>query len=321
MALIRRVWGRLRRAARGWLAGWRPGEIVALDDHLWRCIDPEARLERIACGFRFTEGPVWLPQAQTLLFSDIPADRIYAWDGARIAIFRSPSHKANGLALDRHGRLLMCEHATRRLSRQEADGTTTILTSSYGGQRLNSPNDAIARSDGLIYFTDPPYGIRPEQQELPHQGVYALNPDTGTLTLVTADLDHPNGLAFSPDEALLYVDDSASRHIYVFDVRADGRLENRRLFCDMGPEGVPMGGNPDGMTVDYAGHLYCSGPGGVWILDPAGRQLGLIAMREKPSNCAWGDIDRCTLYITAQTSLYRLRVQIGGAIVEKHHEA
>ncbi len=309
MALIRRGWGRLQRTLRARLAAWRPGRLVALDDRLWQCIAPDARLEHIAGGFRFTEGPVWRPQTKTLLFSDIPADRIYAWDGARVAIHRSPSHHANGLALDRQGRLLACEHSARRLSRQEADGAIITLADRYASKRLNSPNDVTVRSDGLIYFTDPPYGIRPEQQEALHQGVYTLNPDTGALALVIADLDRPNGLAFSPDEALLYVDDSARRQVYVCDVQADGRLENRRIFCDMNG---PAGGNPDGMAVDDAGHLYCTGPGGVWVLDPAGKQLGLIAMREKPSNCAWGDADRRTLYITAQTSLYRLRTRIGG---------
>jgi len=310
MALIRRGWGRLQRTLRARLAAWRPGRIVALDDRLWQCIAPDARLEHIAGGFRFTEGPVWLPQTKTLLFTDIPADRIYAWDGARVAVFRSPSRHANGLALDRQGRLLACEHSARRLSRQEADSAIVTLADRWAGKPLNSPNDVTVRSDGLIYFTDPPYGIRPEQQELPHQGVYALNPDTGTLALASADLERPNGLAFSPDEALLYVDDSARKQIYVFDVQADGRLENRRLFCDMNGSIV---GNPDGMAVDRSGHLYCTGPGGVWLLDPTGRQLGIIAMREKPSNCTWGDADRRTLYITAQASVYRLRTRLGGA--------
>jgi gluconolactonase len=276
--------------------------------------------EQVATGFRFTEGPVWIHDRKSLLFSDIPANRIYelASDG-RPATFREPSGNSNGLTRDKEGRLIACEHGNRRVTRTEADGSVTVLAESFGGKRLNSPNDVVVKSDGAIYFTDPSYGIKPEEQEQPVQGVYRLSPDTKELTLVADDLARPNGLAFSPDEKKLYIDDSERRHIRVFAVREDGSLTGGTPFHDMN---IATPGAPDGMKVDVAGHVYCTGAGGVWVFDPAGNHLGTIVTPKKPSNCAWGDEDWRTLYITAETSLYKIRVNTPGMnVLENRAEA
>ena len=267
--------------------------------------------ELLATGFEFTEGPIWLPDG-FLLFSDIPADRIYRWTPERgCEVWREPSGSSNGLTLDREGRLVACEHATRRVSLTKTNGTVITLADRYQGKRLNSPNDAVVKSDGTIYFTDPPYGIEPEQQEQPCNGVYRILPD-GTLELLINDFDRPNGLAFSPDESVLYIDDSPRRHVRAFDVRADGTLTSGRIFADMDH---PQHGSPDGMKVDEAGHLYATGATGIWVFEPDGNHLGVIVTPEIPANCAWGDAYRQSLYITARTSLYRVRVKVPGLAV------
>jgi sugar lactone lactonase YvrE len=265
--------------------------------------------ERIATGFQFTEGPIWHAHGY-LLFSDIPADRIYRWSPQEgIQTHRQPSGNANGLTIDREGRLIACEHGNRRVSRTEADGSITPLATHHQGRRLNSPNDVVVRSDGSIYFTDPPYGVEYAARELDVQGVYRISPD-GTLTLLVDDFDRPNGLAFSPDERILYVDDSVRRHIRAFDVQPDGTLSNGRWFADM-PS--PETGSPDGMKLDTEGHLYVTGPSGTWLFDPQGNHLGTLVTAEKPANLAFGDADRRTLYITARTSLYHVRTRFPGA--------
>jgi gluconolactonase len=264
--------------------------------------------ERLATGFQFTEGPVWMPEGY-LLFSDIPANRIYRWGSERGAeVWREPSGQANGLTIDHEQRLIACEHRNRRVTRTEADGTITVLADRYGDGRLNSPNDVVTKSDGSVYFTDPPYGIEPHEREQPCNGVYCLHPD-GTLMLVAADFERPNGLAFSPDERILYIDDSGRRHMRAFDVRADGTLADGRILADMDH---PQPGSPDGMKVDMEGHLYVAGATGVWVFEPDGTRLGIIVPPERPANCAWGDADAKTLYITARTSLYRVRVKVAG---------
>lgn len=269
--------------------------------------------EQLATGFEFTEGPVWHPDGY-LLFSDIPASRIYTWrpDGAA-TVWREPSGNSNGLTLDRQGRLVACEHGNRRVSRTETDGSVVALADRYDGKRLNSPNDVVIKSDGTIYFTDPPYGIEPpygvesELREQPCNGVYRIR--DGEIELLLADFVRPNGLAFSPDETLLYIGDSRRRHVRALNVLPDGTLGSSRVIADMDH---PQPGSPDGMKVDTEGHLYVAGATGVWVFEPDGTHLGVIVTPERPANCAWGDADGKTLYITARTSLYRVRVQVPG---------
>jgi gluconolactonase len=267
--------------------------------------------ERLATGYQFTEGPIWMLEG-FLLFSDIPASRIYRWStNEGSSVWRFPSGNSNGLTRDLDGRLIACEHGNRRVTRTERDGSVVSIADRFEGGRLNSPNDVVLKSGGAIYFTDPPYGIQPEQREQPYNGVYRISPD-GSMSLVADDFERPNGLAFSPDESILYIDDSYYRHIRAFDVRADGSLANSRVIGSMDH---PQPGSPDGMKVDTEGNLYVTGATGVWVFEPDGTRLGVIVPPERPANCAWGDEDRKTLYITAQTSLYRVRVKVPGCSV------
>lgn len=270
----------------------------------------KAGIVKVASGFQFTEGPVWSANGKYLLFSDIPANKILKLtpDG-RTTVFRQPSGNSNGLTYDEQERLIACEHSNRRVTRTEKDATITVLANKFEGVKLNSPNDVVVKCDGSIYFTDPPYGIQPEQQEQSVRGVYRLSSEERELSLVADDFTRPNGLAFSPDESRLYIDDSKLRHIRIFDVQSDGSLSNGRIFCDMN---IERPGSPDGMKIDIQGNVYCTGPGGVWVLDPDGTHLGTIVTPELPSNCAWGDDDRQSLYITARTSIYKIRTNVPG---------
>ena len=271
--------------------------------------DDSAKLEKVAGGFQFIEGPIWHPDG-FLLFSDIPADIIYKFtSNQQVEVFRRPSGKANGNTLDKENRLVTAEHENRRVSRTEKDGQVIALADRYEGKRFNSPNDLVVKSDGSIYFTDPSYGVSKEQEELGFYGVYRLAPD-GKLTLLVKDLVLPNGLAFSPDEQKLYVNNSEARYIAVYDVKPDGTVTNERLFADLKDAG--QGGAPDGLKVDLEGNVYSTGPGGVWIFSPDGKVLGKISVPETATNVAWGESDRKTLYITANTSLYRIRLKIAG---------
>jgi gluconolactonase len=302
--------GLLLLAVVGTLAGGaEPAGSLKVELPAFRDLVPEgARIEKLADGFRFTEGPVWNSEG-FLLFSDIPANQIKKWSpGGGVTTFREPSGNSNGLTYDRQRRLIACEHSTRRVTRTDPDGAITVLAERYDGKRLNSPNDAVVKSDGSIYFTDPPYGIRPEQSELGFYGVYRIAPD-GNLTLVVKDFERPNGLALSPDEKRLYIADSQRGHIRVFDVQSSGTLTHGRLFAEMKSE---ADGAPDGMKVDTRGNIYCTGPGGVWVFSPDGKHLGTIQPPEVPANCGWGDPDSKTLYMTARTGLYRIRCSVPG---------
>ena len=270
---------------------------------------PDAKVEKIAEGFRFTEGPIWHPEG-FLLFSDIPDNTIYKWQpGKETEIFRQPSGNANGNTLDNLGRLISAEHGNRRVSLTAENGEILTLADQYQGKKLNSPNDLVVKSDGSIYFTDPPYGIKSEQEELGFYGVYRLAQD-GSLTLLVDDFVRPNGIAFSPDETKLYVNDSDEGHIRVFDVQSNGTLANGRLFAALKPPSEQ--GAADGMKVDIEGNVYSTGPGGVWIFAPDGELLGIIETPEPPANIAWGDRNYKTLYITARNSIYRIRLNIEG---------
>ena len=295
------------------------GDFEVCQEEFSSIINEKSRVEKVATGFQFVEGPVWNLQEGFLLFSDIPADQILRWSPKEeVTVFRKPSGNSNGLTYDRKGRLIVCQHGNRRVTRIEKDGTETVLADRYRGKRLNSPNDVVVKSEGSVYFTDPPYGIgasddltRPEKQELPFQGVFRLDPEEGELTLLVDDFDRPNGLAFSPDEKVLYVADSyfGNRHIRAFDVSPEGMLHNSRVFAETKTEEPAP---PDGMKVDVEGNLYVSAAGGIWVFSKDGRKLGKIRTPETPANCAWGGADMKTLYITAVTSLYLIRLKIPG---------
>jgi gluconolactonase len=285
------------------------------DDRLLGVIAPDTKLEVALTGFQFTEGPAWHPYEQKLTFSDIIGNTIYRWHpGEDPVIVRLNSHLANGNTYDREGRLLTCHHGTSCVTRTEADGQRTVLASHYQGRQLNSPNDIVVRHDGSIYFTDPTsgreerYGI-PREPELPFSGVYRLDPESGELTLLVDDFDRPNGLCFSPGESQLFVNDTARFHIRVFDILPDGTLANGRLWAETTGNGI---GVPDGMKFDAAGMLYVCGPGGVHIFAPDTTCLGVIMIPEQAANFCWGAPDLCTLYITATTSIYQVRMNHPG---------
>ncbi len=262
--------------------------------------------QKVRGDFQFLEGPVWVLARNELIFSDIPASRIYRYAPATnsFSVFREPSGQANGNALDPQGRLVTCEHENRRISRMEADGTVVPLATHYEGKRLNSPNDIVCRSDGGVYFSDPPYGVKAELRELDFQGVFRVSPDGKTLTLLVRDFIKPNGLAFSPDEKILYIADTEVGHIRAFDVNADGTITNSRVFCKVE--------RPDGFRVDIKGNLYISAVKSVEIFDRTGKKFGEITLPQRPANVAFGDPDRKTLYICARTGFYKARVAIPG---------
>ena len=302
------------------------GTIVRKDPSLDEIVPASATIEKIAQGFQFTEGPVWHPDGY-LLFSDPNNNVIYRWtpDG-QVSIYRTKSgykgfdigeyHQpgSNGLTLDREGRLTINEHGNRRVTRLEKNGVVTVLADRFEGKRLNSPNDLVYRSDGALYFTDPPFGLPKvyddPRKELPYSGVFCLF--KGKLHLVSKDLLGPNGLAFSPDEKYLYVDnwDVKKKIVMRYEVAPDGALSNGKVFFDM--TSAPGEEALDGMKVDLAGNLYVSGPGGVWIISPQGKHLGMIQPTQLPANMAWGDEDGRTLYMTARTAVYRVRLNIAG---------
>ncbi len=213
------------------------------------------------------------------------------------------------MTYDTERRLIICEHGNRRISRIEKDGAHTVLADRFHGKRLNSPNDVVVRSDGMIFFTDPPYGIKPEEKELPFNGAFRLDPESRELSLLVQDFDRPNGLAFSPDERTLYIADTPKRHIRAFEANPDGKLSDSRLFAEIQSEEP---GNPDGMKVDVEGNLYVAAAGGIWIFTSDGEPVGIIRTPERPANCAWGGNDWRTLFITARESLYNIRLNVPG---------
>lgn len=278
-------------------------------------IDPSTELEQVASGFEFVEGPIWHPAEAHLTFSDIVGNTMYRWsEVGGLHVFRRPSHMANGNAYDRQGRILTCEHATSRVTRTVQGGALEVLASHFQGRELNSPNDIVVKRDGGIYFTDPTSGRSerwgvPRPQQLNFQGVYRLDPASQALALLVDDFDKPNGLCFSPDERLLYVNDTARAHIRVFDVLPGGALANGRLWAGLEPLGV---GVADGMKCDAAGNIYCTGPGGIHVFDPAARLLGVILTPQQAANCCFGGPDLRALYITATTAVYRLALRAPG---------
>lgn len=274
---------------------------VRFDDGL-SAIVRDQPWDLVAQDLGFTEGPVWLPDGQ-LLFSDIPNSRIHRWRDGELGVYREPSGQSNGLTLDPQMRLISCEHETRRVSREDGGAAVPIATH-FEGKRLNSPNDVIVRSDGRIFFSDPPYGITEEQRELPYNGLFSVDPH-GELSLLSTDFDRPNGLALSPDERTLYVADTPRRHVRAFDVAPTGTLSNGRVFAEMREDG-----RPDGMKVDREGRLFVCATT-VQVFDAGGKPLGVIDCPHMPANCTWGE-DGATLFITARTSVYRTRIETIG---------
>ncbi|MET0851082.1 MAG: SMP-30/gluconolactonase/LRE family protein [Candidatus Rokuibacteriota bacterium] len=296
------------------------------DAGLHDLVSPDAVVERVAGGLTFTEGPVW--RGGALFFSDIPNKRIARWrrlaEGPELTTYAVGM--SNGLTLDRQGRVLAAEHDGRRVSRVADDGSRTVLAERFEGKRLNSPNDIVVKSDGSVYFTDPPYAVQPSTpgvarppewwkkpiagKEQGCHGVYRIAPDGG-IQLLVDDFALPNGLAFSPDESVLYVDDSAAKHIRAFTVRHDGTLAGSRVLLEMASDDP---GVPDGLKVDRQGNVFCTGPGGVWVCRANGTFLGRIVLPELPANLAWGE-DGSALFLTARTSVYRLPTKTRGALI------
>lgn len=295
-----------------------PVSRLGSGDALRAVLAPGAKLEKIAGGFKFTEGALFERKTNSVLFSDQPTSTINRYDVATgtLSVFRADPVTPNGNTFDAANRLIGCEHRTRRVSRTDADGRIVTLAYLYNGKRLNSPNDVVVKADGAIYFTDPPYGLPnlSEGKEQPVNGVYRIAP-TGAVTLLTSDFAMPNGLAFSPDEKVLYINDSEKQTIRAYDVARDGTLTNGRAFADLHNPG--KSGVPDGMKVDRAGNVFSTGAGGVWVIAPTGKTIGIIETPETAANCAFGGADGKTLYITASTGLYRIGLAGAGMVPGK----
>jgi gluconolactonase len=287
-------------------------ELTAASPKFWNLFEHDAKLTTVGTGFGFTEGPVWDP-AGFLYLSDEETNKIFR-------LYTADGHKEELVALgdpdgntyDRGRHLIDCASVLRAIIQLDEKGHYTVLADRYEGKKFNSPNDVIVGPDGAIYFTDPTLDLpKGGKQEIPFQGVYRLGPG-GRVQLITKELAQPNGLAFSPDGKKFYVDDSEQRNIRVYDFDSDGSLKNGRIFAD--EPGGKGDGVPDGIKVDQQGNLYVTGPGGIWVWDPEGQHLGTITLPEQPANLAWGDADYSTLYITATTSVYRLKTKARGYV-------
>src|SRR6266481_5441984 len=289
----------------------RTFKLTAESPKFWKLVDDGAKLTKVAGDFGFTEGPVW-DESGFLYISDEEKNKIYRVfsDGRKEELISLGDPDGN--TYDKQHRLIDCASVLRAMIAVTPDGKYTVLADRYEGKKLNSPNDVVIGPDGAIYFTDPTLDlVEGQQQEIPFQGVYRLDP-TGGVRLLTKDLTQPNGLAFSPDGKHLYVDDSEKRNIRVYDFAKDGALSNGRIFGE--EPGGKNDGVPDGIKVDHDGNLFVTGPRGIWVWDPQGHHLGTIEMPEQPANLAWGDDDHRTLYITATTSVYRLPTKARGFV-------
>jgi len=306
------------------------GQITRFDRAIDSLVGPESRLEPVAKGFHWVEGPVWNGPGRFLLFSDIPANAIYRWSaesgtsvflersgysGATRFLGREPG--SNGLVYDSRSRLVICAHGDRKIFRLEPDGRRTLLADRYGGLRLNSPNDAVYRANGDLYFTDPPFGLPrafdDPAKELPYSGVYRLDRN-GALSLLLSEIKAPNGIAFSPDERVLYLTDvDPARPAWLaYDVLPGGGLANGRILLDAAPFMRTRQGGPDGIKVDRSGNIFGAGPGGVYVIQPDGRLLGILETGTATSNVAWGE-DCSTLFVTADQTIWRIRLRTRGA--------
>jgi len=279
--------------------------VEIIDESMREILHDETSLRCVAEGMKFTEGPAWFADGEFLLFSDIPGDTIYRRrEGGRAEVWRRPSRNANGNTVDLQGRLITCEHGSRTLTRTESDGSVVTLAATYKGKKLNSPNDAVVKSDGTIWFTDPPYGINPKRSEQPANYVFRLDEGAAEPVAVTADLSRPNGLCFSPDEELLYIADSDTKlhHIRRFRVLADSTLEGGEVFVTI------ENGVPDGIRVDSEGRLYSTSAEGVCVYSPEGKLLGKIRTPATAANCTFGGADGTSLFITATDRVWSVRL-------------
>jgi len=293
--------------------------IDAKSDAIYELVEKGSNVERLATGFTFTEGPIWHPTEHYLLFSDMPGDvrRKYTPDGTVVEV-RNFSNKCNGMTYDADLNLLVCEHVTSSLVREGRDGSREIIAQEFEGEELNSPNDVCVHSSGAIYFSDPWYGRmpgfgHPRTRRLGFQGVYRIPAGGGDLELIVdkEEFDMPNGLCFSPDESLLYINDTPRAHIKVWDADADGSISNGRMFFEGVGSGVIEEGIPDGMKCDERGNIWVTGPGGVWVISPEGEHLGTILVPENTGNMSWGGDDWHTLFIPSSTSLYAIETIVG----------
>jgi len=305
------------------------GTIERLDPRFDRLVPKEARVERIAEGFDWSEGPVWDKNGQFLLFSDVPLNTVFKWqEGKGVSVFLKPSGYtgtvarggepgSNGLLMDGRGRLILCQHGDRRVARLEADGKFLTLADKYMGKRFNSPNDVVRKSNGDLYFTDPPYGLtglnNDPAKELDFNGVYRLSHSDGTVTLLTKEMTFPNGIALSPDEKTLYVANSDPKKAIwmAFPIKDDGTIGPGRVFADVTSSARTKKGLPDGMKVDASGNLFATGPGGVLVFAPDGTHLGSFNTGQATANCGWGE-DGSVLYITADMYIGRVRLTTKG---------
>lgn len=293
------------------------GELDTKTPEFEKLIAKDAKVEKLAGGYKFTEGPIWLRDGR-LAFSDIPNDVVHVYDpkSKKVGDFRRPSAQTNGNTLDSDGHVVSCEHAGRRVVHIDQNGIVKTLVDRYDGKRLNSPNDVVLNAKGDMYFTDPPYGLPRQDQdpgkEIPFNGVYRYVAETGKVDVLTKDLTRPNGLAFSPDEKTLYVanSDPAKKLWMSYPVNPDGMLGVGKVFFDVTTN--TEDGLPDGLRVDTKGNVWATGPGGVWVFSPEGKHLGTVRPAEVPANCAFGDADGKTLYMTARTGLYRIRTKVEG---------
>ena len=298
--------------------------IEQVAPELDRIVSQDQEIEELGKGYSIAEGPLWHAGGGYLLFSNIRDNLRLKWkEGEGITVDGENTNQANGLTWDAQGRLVICEGGARRMTRREADGSITVVADNYEGVKLNHPNDVVVKSDGSIYFSDP--GVSDPELDMDFSGVYRVSADLSTIDLLVRDCVLPNGLCFSPDESVLYIDDSMGvstnqddmfrsvGNIRAFDVQPDGTLTNDRVFYELR---VDRSGIPDGMKVDVEGNVYCTGPGGVWIFDPSGKHLGTILTgAEQTTNCAWGGDDLRTFFITTIDALYRIQLKIPGLAI------